>query len=817
MDMTTTSPQEPSALSAQDEFYRGILTEKYAKGAEQSAADVYERVAAGLAKAEDPADAKAWQKQFRQAFDDGFVCAGRIMSACGTDIGATLINCFVEPVGDSTYEPDASGKPGIFKALAEAAETQRRGGGVGYDFSALRPKGAKVHGTASRSSGPLSYMRVFDRMCETVESAGARRGAQMGILRCDHPDIEAFVVAKDIRAHARKLRAAGIPKGELFATLQHFRSLSNFNISVGVTDPFMEAVMNDTEFELVHVAEPDPREHPNAYRRNDGKWVYRKIRAVELWDTILRTTYETADPGVVFIDNMNADNNLFYCERIDACNPCGEQPLPPYGCCCLGSINLARLVRQPFYDASFDFDTLGSLAAIGVRMLDNVLDVTHWPLEQQRQEAANKRRVGLGFLGLGSATMMMGLKYGSPEAVEFARKVAETMRNAAYRASVDLAAERGAFPLFDVKQYLASPFTQRLPADIRCSIAQHGIRNSHLLSIAPTGTITPAFCDNVSAGIEPVYAWRFNRTRKMMDGTLQSFDIEDGGYRQYRELGHDVEHLPASFVNAQTLTPDEHLAIQAAVQPYIDSAISKTINIPEAYAFSDFKDIYTKAWKANLKGCTTFRPNDSTGSVLTVNEDKPKKGKDTKTGNTSNPAHHNAAPVVRGTEQSDPDRRIRLDTVPEPVLNSLKWPGRPTLPGGNPAWTYMVGDGESRFAVFIGHVENGEKTPFEVWVNGAEQPRGLGATAKLLSMDMRSRDRAWLQTKLRALAKTRGTRAVTIRDAHGNPVTYASPTAAMVALVEQRCRELGSFDTEGRAHPVLDALMSPKEPKTSGD
>lgn len=313
MDMAT--------LSAQDEYFHKIRAEKYFKGEEDSVAALYDRVAGGLAEAEGPHQREHWRRQFRKAFDEGFVCAGRIMSACGTGISATLINCFVQPVGDATYEPDDAGKPGIFQALAQAAETQRRGGGVGYDFSALRPKGARVRGTASRSSGPISYMRVFDRMCETVESAGARRGAQMGILRCDHPDIEGFIVAKDIRTHAARLREAGLAGGELFEALQHYRTLSNFNISVGVTDAFMEAVATGSTFDLVHVAEPDPREHPDAYRRDDGKWVYKQVDAATLWDSILKTTYETADPGVVFIDTINRDNNLAYCETIEATNP----------------------------------------------------------------------------------------------------------------------------------------------------------------------------------------------------------------------------------------------------------------------------------------------------------------------------------------------------------------------------------------------------------------------------------------------------------------------------------------------------------------
>lgn len=790
-------------VGPQDEFFEGIRAEKYYKGKEKSADEVYARVAHGLAQAEDD-DRPYWEKRFRQAMSDGFIPAGRIMSACGTDIQATLVNCFVQPVGDCVSGQDDNGLPGIFDAITEAAETQRRGGGVGYDFSALRPKGAKVHGTRSRSSGPISYMRVFDRMCETVESAGARRGAQMGILRCDHPDIEFFVGAKDIREVAERFRAAGFEGDELRAILAPHCALSNFNISVAVTDAFMQAVADDRDFELVHEAEPDPAEHPNAHQRDDGMWVYRIIKAKDLWLKILRTTYETADPGVVFIDTMNRENNLSYCERIDSTNPCGEQPLPPFGCCCLGSIDLTRMVTSPFESgAKFDWAALRKLSYIAVRMLDNVLTVTVWPLEKQAQEAACKRRVGLGFIGLASAMAMLGIRYGSKESLKFTERVARVMRDAAYRSSIELASERSPFPLFDAKRYLASPFVQRLPDDIRDNIAKHGIRNSHLLSIAPTGTITQAFANNVSSGIEPVFAWHYKRDRKMMDGTLGTFDLEDGGYRLYREMGLPTDTLPKAFVTTQELLVEDHLAVQAAVQPYIDSAISKTINIPVDYPFEQFAEVYHKAWKAGLKGCTAFRPNDVTGSILTAQDDSKKE-----------PGNRN--PVVKSDDQTDPDRRVRLEKVPTPPLASLKWPGRPVLPTGNPSWTYMVDSGPQRFAVFVGHVEGDVKYPFEVWVNGAEQPRGLGATAKLLSMDMRSQDREWLKLKLETLAKTRGVKTVTVPDAEGQPIQYSSATAAMAALVKRRCEALGSFDSEGPT-PVLDALASPKEPKTTAE
>ena len=581
-----------------------VLKEKYLKADETHASEVFDRVARALASVEKPELRAEYEQKFRRNLEAGAIGAGRIMSAAGTGIQATLINCFVQPVGDCIQGLDDGGYPGIYEALREAAETMRRGGGVGYDFSRIRPKGARVKGTASYASGPCSYINVFDQSCATVESAGARRGAQMGALSIDHPDVMEFITAK---------RTPG--------------RWNNFNVSVGVSDAFIDAVQADRSWDLVHAARPgDDQIEQGARQREDGKWLYQKMRAQDLWNTIMRSSYDFAEPGILFLDQINRDNNLRAIESISATNPCGEQPLPPYGCCDLGPVILPRFVRHPFGhggEAVFDLEAFAQSVALQVRALDNVLDLTHWPLPEQEQEAKAKRRIGVGFTGLGDALVMLGLRYDAPGGRDLAQQIARCMRDAAYTASVDLAREKGAFPLLDTDAYLADgTFASRLPEAIQADIRAYGIRNSHLLSIAPTGTVSLAFADNASNGIEPAFSWTYTRKKREADGTRTEYEVQDHAWRVYRALGGDMLHLPDSFVGALEMSANEHIAMMAAVQPFVDTAISKTVNVPADYPYEDFKGLYLQAWRSGLKGLATYRPNAILGSVLTLAPEK---------------------------------------------------------------------------------------------------------------------------------------------------------------------------------------------------
>ncbi|MEO1121479.1 MAG: adenosylcobalamin-dependent ribonucleoside-diphosphate reductase, partial [Pseudomonadota bacterium] len=561
--------------------------------------DSWRRVARALAAVEKPKERKEWESRFYEALEDfKYLPAGRILAGAGTERSVTLFNCFVM----GTIPDDMSG---IFDMLREAAVTMQHGGGIGYDFSTIRPKGSHVKGVGADASGPLSFMDVWDAMCRTIMSAGSRRGAMMATMRCDHPDIEDFIAAKSDPARLR-----------------------NFNLSVLATDAFMEAVKNDGSWELVF----------------DGK-VYKTLEARALWDQIMRATYDYAEPGVIFIDRINDRNNLNYCETISATNPCGEQPLPPYGACLLGSINLARLVQDPFEaTARIDEEALADIVAVAVRMMDNVVDASRFAREAQAQEAQAKRRIGLGVTGLADALLMMGLRYGSDEAVEQTKAWMAAVERAAYLGSVELAKEKGAFPLFDKDKYLAGEHVSELDDDVRAAIAEHGIRNALLTSIAPTGTIS-LYAGNVSSGVEPVFAYSYTRKVLQHDGSRTEEEVVDYAVRLYREkFGADAE-LPEHFVSAQTLAPEDHVKMQAAAQQHVDSAISKTINVPEDISFEAFKDVYALAYETGCKGCTTYRPNAVTGSVLSSN-DAPVEKQETHAESDGGPEH----PLAEGAD-----------------------------------------------------------------------------------------------------------------------------------------------------------------------
>jgi ribonucleoside-diphosphate reductase alpha chain len=647
--------------------------------AEQSIEESWDRVARALAVPE--ADPEHWTREFRAAMEGfKFLPAGRILAGAGTDRSVTLFNCFVMGV-----IPDDMG--GIFEHLREAALTMQQGGGIGYDFSTLRPAGAPVRGVGADASGPLSFMDVWDAMCRTIMSAGSRRGAMMATLRCDHPDIEDFISAKQ---QADRLRM--------------------FNLSVLVTDAFMEAVDSDAPWDLVF-----------------GDKVFKTVGARDLWDRIMRATYDYAEPGVIFIDRINRRNNLHYCEHIQATNPCGEQPLPPYGACDLGSLNLTRFVRNPFTaEARFDLGGIERLVPTAVRMLDNVVEVSAFPLEAQRQEALAKRRIGLGVTGLADALIMCGMRYGSVEAVAATRRWMAAIQRSAYRASIDLAQEKGAFPLFDRDAYLAGESVAALEPALRSAIAKHGMRNALVTSIAPTGTIS-LLAGNVSSGIEPVFRYEYSRSVLLPDGRREQRGVADYGWSQYREIHGADAALPETFVDAQTLAPEDHLAMQAAVQDYVDSSISKTINLPAEISFDAFKDVYRRAYVLGCKGCTTYRPNDVTGSVLSADMSSVR-----------------AAPELEGDDG---------------VVYMAQPLERPESLGGS---TYKLVWPDSDHAIYItvNDIADGDRRrPFEVFINSKNMEHyawTVALTRMISAVFRRGGDVSFVVEELKAVFDPRG-------------------------------------------------------------
>ena len=650
----------------------------------------WRRIANSLAAPEkDPAP---WAERFYEALENfRFLPAGRVVAGAGAGRNVTLFNCFVM----GTVPDDMSG---IFTHLREAALTMQQGGGIGYDFSTLRPKGAPVKGVGADASGPLSFMDVWDAMCRTIMSAGSRRGAMMATLRCDHPDIEAFIEAK---------REPG--------------RLRMFNLSVLATDAFMAAVKADAPWELKFAGT-----------------TFKVLPARELWDKIMRATYAYAEPGVIFIDRINRRNNLWYCEEIHSTNPCGEQPLPPYGACLLGSINLASLVVDPFEtNAHLDLAALDRLVPLAVRMMDNVVDVSRFPLDQQLAEAKAKRRIGLGVTGLADALIMCGMRYGAAPAVALTESWMKAIERSAYLASAALAAEKGAFPLFDREKYLAGESIKGLDEDVRAAIAAHGIRNALLTSIAPTGTIS-IFADNVSSGLEPVFSFRYTRNVLMPDGSRKTEEVSDHAYRLFHRLKGETAALPDYFVDAQSLAPGDHLVMQAAVQKYVDSSISKTINLPADIAFDSFKDIYLQAYELGCKGCTTYRPNDVTGAVLTVRKEPEAQAELPLPTPPAKPADiYEAGGVVYMTQPLS-----RPESLPGQTYK-IKWP-----------------DGEHAMYITINDViQDGRRRPFEIFINSKNMEHyawTVGLTRMISAVFRRGGDVAFVVEEMKAVFDPRG-------------------------------------------------------------
>ncbi len=667
----------PIAEQVWDMKYR--LKEADGTAIDRTVEDSWRRIARALAAVEK--DSGTWEERFYGALEDfQFLPAGRITAGAGTARKVTLFNCFV--MGTI---PDNMG--GIFDMLKEAALTMQQGGGIGYDFSTIRPKGADVKGVAADASGPLSFMDVWDAMCRTIMSAGSRRGAMMATMRCDHPDVEQFIAAKSDPARLRM-----------------------FNMSVLVTDPFMEAVKADGSWDLVF----------------DGK-VYHTLQARDLWNRIMQATYDYAEPGVIFIDRINQANNLSYCETIAATNPCGEQPLPPYGACLLGSVNLARMVVNPFEDAAqLDEAKLANLVRMAVRMMDNTVDASNFPLEAQAREAEAKRRIGLGVTGLADALLMVGLRYGSDEAAAQTEAWMRLIAREAYLASVDLAKEKGAFPLFDADAYLASGTMQAMDEDVRAAVAEHGIRNALLTSVAPTGTIS-LYAGNVSSGIEPVFAYEYTRKVLQKDGSRTEEKVTDYAVQMWRDVKGDAP-LPDYFVNAQTLAPLEHVKMQAAAQKWVDSSISKTINCPEDISFDDFKDVYMEAWDTGCKGCTTYRPNDVTGSVLSVESSKEE---------DPAPMPTEGGDVIHLQDPLDRPQTLEGNTY------KLKWP-------------------DSEHAIYLtinDIIVGGRRRPFEVFINSKNMEHfawTVALTRMISAVFRRGGDVSFVVEELKAVFDPRG-------------------------------------------------------------
>jgi ribonucleoside-diphosphate reductase alpha chain len=711
--------------------------------------DTWRRVATSLAAVEK--DAAHWAERFYAAIDDfKFLPAGRIVAGAGSAREVTLFNCFVMGA-----IPDDMG--GIFAHLREAALTMQQGGGIGYDFSTLRPRGAYVKGVGADASGPLSFMDVWDAMCRTIMSAGYRRGAMMATLRCDHPDIERFIEAKKEPGRLRM-----------------------FNLSVLVTDAFMQAVEENASWQLVF-----------------NGTVHHTVPARELWDKIMRATYAYAEPGVIFIDRINRRNPLYYCEEIRATNPCGEQPLPPYGACLLGSLNLARFVEAPFtQQARLDTARLGAIIPDVVRMMDNIVDISRFPLPEQTHEAQAKRRIGLGITGLADALVMCGLRYGSSAAVAATEAWLGVIEREAYLASSALSAEKGPFPLFDKEKYLAGETIAALDAEVRGAIAKHGLRNALLTSVAPTGTIS-LFADNVSSGIEPVFAYSYTRSVLLPDGTRREEQVSDYAYRLFCRLKGESAPLPDYFVDAQSLAPEDHLVMQAAVQRHIDSSISKTINLPADIPFDNFKDIYTRAYAMGCKGCTTYRPNEVTGAVLETRPEKPVAG-------TREPELPLPAPA-RDAKPADVYEAGGVVYMSQPLSRPEALPGQ----------TYKINWPESEHAMYItinDVVQDGRRRPFEIFINSKNMEHyawTVALTRMISAVFRRGGDVSFVVEEMKAVFDPRG-------GAWMEGRYVPSLLAAIGDVIERHMIEIGFLPSKERRQPVHTAQVVNLTPPSPG-
>lgn len=585
--------QESISEFVWDNKYRYRLADRII---DQTIEDTWSRVARAVAKAEPIKQRKLWEKQFLELVTDfKFLPGGRILAGSGTQHKVTLLNCFVMNIAEDSLH-------GIFNALKEGALTLQQGGGVGYDFSVLRPSGERVETTGSVASGPISFMRIWDSMSATMQSCGARRGAMMGTLRCDHPDIEAFIREKSDPTQLRQ-----------------------FNISVIVTDEFMKAVEENADWALVFPVNVPKESDDVVYRRWSGSRellpcrVFRYVKARELWKSIIQSAYRCAEPGVIFEDTINRFNPLWYHEWISTTNPCGEIPLPAYGACNLGSINLTEFIINPYSSsARIDWQQLENTTACATRFLDNVISVSNYPLKAQQKEALASRRIGLGFTGLADALIMIGIRYGSAESLAITREIMQKISHVTWQASIDLAREKNIFPCFDKNKYLQGEFVKQLPAAIFSALKRFGVRNSHHNAIAPTGTIS-LLANNISNGIEPVFSERYKRNVRLLNGDIKTFNVTDYALHLWQQQ-KNAAPLPPGWIDTQALLPADHLNILAAVQPFVDNAISKTINVPENFPFAKLQEIYSQAYRLGLKGCTIFRPNPITGSVLSTED-----------------------------------------------------------------------------------------------------------------------------------------------------------------------------------------------------